>query len=104
GLIRPEMVAIDGTRMEASASELASRTAEELAAEVLAEEEATDRRERPSWRCARRWAATNLGRTRRSARAGARGTASWKRTTPRSPTRLTWPAGQRSRRQPARSC
>jgi transposase len=42
GLIRPEVVAIDGTRMGAIASELANRTAEELAAEVLAEAEATD--------------------------------------------------------------
>jgi transposase len=42
GLIRPEMVAIDGTRMGGVGSELANRTAEELAAEVLAEAEATD--------------------------------------------------------------
>lgn len=42
GLIRPEVVAIDGTRMQANASELANRTAEELAAEVLADAEAAD--------------------------------------------------------------
>src|SRR5260370_8184893 len=42
GLIHPEVVAVDGTRMEANASESANRTAEELAAEVLAEAEATD--------------------------------------------------------------
>lgn len=42
GLIHVEVVAVDGTRMEASASESANRTVEELAAEVLAEAEATD--------------------------------------------------------------
>ncbi len=42
GLVRPEVVAIDGTRMAANASETANRTAEELAADILAEAAATD--------------------------------------------------------------
>lgn len=42
GLVRLEVVAVDGTRMEADASQSANRSAEQLAAEVLAEAEATD--------------------------------------------------------------
>lgn len=42
GLVQVSLVAVDGTRMEADASKQANRTAEQLAAEMLAEAEATD--------------------------------------------------------------
>ncbi len=42
GLLRPGLVAIDGTKLTANASRNASRTAEQLAKEILAEASATD--------------------------------------------------------------
>src|SRR4051812_46988372 len=42
GLLRPGLVAIDGTTLNANASRDASRTAEQIAAEILAEADATD--------------------------------------------------------------
>lgn len=42
GLLRPGLVAVDGTKLNANASRDASRTAEQIAAEILAEAEATD--------------------------------------------------------------
>ena len=42
GLLRPGLVAIDGTKLAANASRDASRTAEQLAKEILAEASATD--------------------------------------------------------------
>ncbi len=45
GLIDARVIAIDGTKIEANASAWANRTRKELAAEVLAEAEATDREE-----------------------------------------------------------
>jgi transposase len=42
GLLRPGLVAIDGTKLNANASRDASRTAEQIAAEILAEAAATD--------------------------------------------------------------
>jgi transposase len=42
GLLRPGLVAIDGTRMVANASKEANRTAEQVAAEILAEAATTD--------------------------------------------------------------
>jgi transposase len=42
GLLRPGLVAIDGTKLAANASREASRTAEQLAKEILAEAAATD--------------------------------------------------------------
>jgi transposase len=42
GLLRPGLVAIDGTRMVANASKEANRTAEQVAQEILAEAAATD--------------------------------------------------------------
>lgn len=42
GLLRPGLVAIDGTRMVANASREANKTAEQIAAEILAEAAATD--------------------------------------------------------------
>jgi transposase len=42
GLLRPGVVAIDGTKLNANASRDASRTAEQIAAEILAEAAATD--------------------------------------------------------------
>jgi hypothetical protein len=42
GLLRPGLVAIDGTKLNANASRDASRTAEQIAAEILAEADATD--------------------------------------------------------------
>lgn len=42
GLLRPGLVAVDGTKLNANASRDASRTAEQIAAEILAEAEVTD--------------------------------------------------------------
>jgi transposase len=42
GLLRPGLVAIDGTKLAANASRDASRTAQQLAKEILAEASATD--------------------------------------------------------------
>lgn len=42
GLLRPGLVAIDGTKLTANASRSLNRTAEQLAAEILAEAAATD--------------------------------------------------------------
>lgn len=42
GLLRPGLVAIDGTKLAANASRDASRTAEQLAKEIMAEASATD--------------------------------------------------------------
>lgn len=42
GVLRPGLVAIDGTKLAANASRDANRTAEQLAAEILAEAAATD--------------------------------------------------------------
>ena len=42
GLLRPGLVAIDGTKLNANASRDASRTAEQIAEEILAEAAATD--------------------------------------------------------------
>jgi len=42
GLLRPGLVAIDGTQMVANASREANKTAEQVAAEILAEAAATD--------------------------------------------------------------
>ena len=42
GVLRPGLVAVDGTTLGANASRDANRTAEQLAAEILAEAEATD--------------------------------------------------------------
>lgn len=42
GLLRPGLIAIDGTKLNANASRDASWTAEQIAAEILAEAEATD--------------------------------------------------------------
>jgi transposase len=42
GVLRPGLVAIDGTKLTANASRDANRTATELAAQILAEAEATD--------------------------------------------------------------
>jgi transposase len=45
GMIRPGLVAIDGTRMQANASRSANRTAEQLAREILEEAERVDAEE-----------------------------------------------------------
>lgn len=42
GLLRPGLIAIDGTKLNANASRDASMTAEQIAAEILAEADATD--------------------------------------------------------------
>ncbi|WP_299933070.1 IS1182 family transposase [uncultured Nocardioides sp.] len=42
GLLRPELIAIDGTKLNANASRDASRTAEQIAKEILTEAAATD--------------------------------------------------------------
>lgn len=42
GLLRPGLIAIDGTKLTANASRDASMTAEQIAAEILAEADATD--------------------------------------------------------------
>jgi transposase len=42
GVLRPGLVAIDGTKLAANASKAANRTAEQLAAEILAEADAVD--------------------------------------------------------------
>ena len=42
GVLRPGLVAIDGTKLAANASRDANRTAEQLAAEILAEADAVD--------------------------------------------------------------
>lgn len=42
GVLRPGLVAVDGTKLAANASREANRTAEQLAAEILAEAAATD--------------------------------------------------------------
>lgn len=48
GLLRPGLVAIDGTRMIANASKEANRTAEQVAEQILAEAAATDASENAS--------------------------------------------------------
>jgi transposase len=45
GLVETKVVAIDGTKMAADASELSNKTARQLAEQILAEAEATDRAE-----------------------------------------------------------
>ena len=50
GLLRPGLVAIDGTKLAANASRQASRTAEQLAKQILAEAAATDAAEDASHR------------------------------------------------------
>jgi len=45
GLVRPEVIAIDGTRMAGSANSDATRDFEEIAKEILAEHRATDEAE-----------------------------------------------------------